>query len=60
MLAKEYRVLSWLKAAYNRLLQTTDLATNELTAHPELDWETIGRLLSVKVNLLLGKQPVHC
>ena len=44
LLAKEYRVDSWLKAAYIHLLQRGPLEIEELLQTPSLDWETIARL----------------
>jgi len=54
LLAKKYRVLKWLKAAYIRLLQQPIFTMEELTRDPKLDWETIGRLFSVKVGTSVG------
>jgi hypothetical protein len=63
LLAKKYRVVSWLKTAYTRLLQLGPLMTAELRAHPELDWETIARLCRVKHSLTLydaNSRCTHC
>jgi len=50
LLAKKYRVLKWLKSGYNRLLrQNPTVSVVELSAVPSLDWESIARLLSVKL-----------
>ena len=49
LLAKEYRVDSWLKVAYIRLLlEHAPLKIEELLQTPSLDWETIARLSYAK------------
>jgi len=49
LLAKEYRIDSWLKAAYVRLLlEHAPLKIEELLQPPSLDWETIARLSYAK------------
>jgi hypothetical protein len=47
LLAKKFRVVSWLKAAYTCILRTP-LKIEELSQTPALDWETIARLLYAK------------
>ena len=56
LLAKKYRVLSWLKASYGRLLQKTPLTIEELSSHPGLDWETMARLFYLKQETPLTNQ----
>lgn len=51
LFAKKYRVISWLKASYRRLLQKDPLTIEELSSHPALDWETMGRLFYLRQDL---------
>ncbi len=48
LLAKRYRVDSWLKAAYIRMLRGP-LKIEEMLQTPSLDWETIARIKQLEL-----------
>ncbi len=59
LLAKKYRVDSWLKAAYTRMVQRLP-KIEELLQTPSLDWETIARILYAKQLFVYPTAHYYC